>query len=365
MNEACEICESLNISPNRITLRAAAAASLVRRSTGAGQGNVALVVNPLADEADLAVLAEGKVVLIRTVRLPDPTDGAARLRTLCGEIRRTLAAVRQQLGHGQVDAIWLCGHGATSDQAGGLAKELGQAVSPFDPADASSVVLKQAGLAEQSLGRFGATLGMALDEVDRRAPAVDFLNVRRQLQVRRFGRVHALAAAAAVLLVLAYGVRLWSQAAAPVRELAQVQDEIERLQPIVAQYDAVTGQADLIERWLATDVNWLDELVEISHELRPEPLASKEFPVAQDVVIKQLTLSTPPGSNARGGIVDLAAVARSSSVVSALEGRLRDEEHRMEAGGGKQDHSVAGYEWAFGLRVGVAPADDALEEAGP
>ena len=92
-------------TPKRITLRACAAASLVRRVTGAGRGNVALVINPLADEADLAVLADGQLVLVRTVRLPDTNEGDARLRTLSGEIRRTLAAVRQQLEHREVDAI--------------------------------------------------------------------------------------------------------------------------------------------------------------------------------------------------------------------------------------------------------------------
>jgi Tfp pilus assembly PilM family ATPase len=364
MNEVREVGEALGVSPDRITLRACAAASLVRRATGAGHGNVALVINPLADEADLVVLADGQVVLVRTVRLPDAKEGDARQRTLGGEIRRTLAAVRQQLEDRQIDAIWMCGHGASADRPDVLAAELGQDVSTFDPASASSLVLTRTDVAESSLGRFAAVLGMALDEADRRAPVVDFLNPRRRVQARRFGRVHALAAAAAVLVVLAYGVRLWSRAAAPARELAEIQQEIQQLQPMVAQYDAVTAQADAIDRWLATDVNWLDELVKISRELRPEPLKSKKFPVAQDVVIKQLTLSTPPGSEPQGGLVDLSAVAKNSAVVSALEGRLRDERHRMEAGGGKQDHSVSGYDWAFGMRVGVAPEGETLEEAG-
>jgi hypothetical protein len=99
--------------------------------------------------------------------------------------------------------------------------------------------------------------------------------------------------------------------------------------------------------------------------LRPEPLSSKEFPVAQDVVVKQLTLSTPPGNEARGGLVDLSAVAKNSAAVTAVESRLRDEQHRMQSGGGKQDRSVPGYDWAFGMRVGVAPEGETLEEAEP
>jgi hypothetical protein len=293
--------------------------------------------------------------------LPDGSDAAARLRTLSSEVRRTLAAVRQQASDRQIDAIWLCGNAASADQAAPLSEELGQTVSSFDPARAASVVLTGSGVAEQSLGRFAAALGMALDEADRKAPVIDFLNPRRRIEARRFSRVHALAAAAAVLAVLAYGLRLWNQASEPVRALARIESELAGLQPIVKQYDDVTAQASAIESWLATDVNWLDELVELSRELRPEPLASKTFPIDQDVIIKQLTLTIPPGTDARGGLVDVDAVAKSAAVVSTLESRVRDASHRMEAGGGKQDRSVPGYEWAFGMRVGVTPLDD--EEA--
>ena len=178
--------------------------------------------------------------------------------------------------------------------------------------------------------------------------SVDFLNPRRRIQVRRFGRVHALAAAAAGMLLLALGVRMWSQAAAPARELAEVQEEIRRLEPIVAQYDAVTAKADAIERWQATDVNWLDELVNISRELRPEPLASKEFPVAQDVVVKHTRAFNAAGQQTPGvGRWTWSAVASSASVVSALEGRLRDEA-APHAGGRRQARPQRG-----GLRLGV------------
>jgi hypothetical protein len=60
-------------------------------------------------------------------------------------------------------------------------------------------------------------------------------------------------------------------------------------------------------------------------------------------------------------LVDVDAVAKSAAVVSTLESRVRDASHNMEAGGGKQDRSVPGYEWAFGMRVGVTPLEE--EEA--
>jgi Tfp pilus assembly PilM family ATPase len=360
MKEVEEICGPLGLMSDRVALRAFAAASLVRRATGAGHGNVALVANPLAAEADLAVLAEGQVVLVRSVRLPEESD--ARRQALTSEIRRTLAAASQQLGDSQVDEFWLCGNAASSDQSGSLSEDLGIPVKMFDPAPAAPAGLTRTGAGERALGRFAAVLGMALDEADDQPPAVDFKNVRRQIAPRRFARVHVLAAVAAAVVALAALLHFWNQSAAPLRELAQVEAEIERLQPMVEEYAQVTAEAEAMERWLATDVNWLDELERLGRKLRPEPFSSPEFPVDGDVVVKQLTFAVPPGNEAEGGLVDMDAVAKSASAIATLEQRLRDDRHRVNAGGGKQDKSLPGYEWAFGMRIFVASPDGPTTE---
>ena len=96
MTEAREVCEALGVEPDRIPVRGCAAAALVHRAGLIRSDQVALVVNPLTDEADLVAQAGETVVLLRTVRLPDPSQADARERALLGEIRRTMAAVRQQ-----------------------------------------------------------------------------------------------------------------------------------------------------------------------------------------------------------------------------------------------------------------------------
>src|SRR5262245_7709569 len=97
MTEAREVCEALGLVPDRIPVRGCAAAAMATRAGAIAANEVVLVVNPLAEEADLSVDADEKVVLLRTVRLPDPSQPDARQRALAGEIRRTIAAVRQQL----------------------------------------------------------------------------------------------------------------------------------------------------------------------------------------------------------------------------------------------------------------------------
>jgi Tfp pilus assembly PilM family ATPase len=366
MTEVRELCQALGVEPDRIVLRVCAAGAAVHRAGIAGTGKVALIVNPLIDEADLAVQSGEQVLLMRTVRLPDPTQADARQRALVGEIRRTLAAARQQLTDRQVDLIVLCGNAAAPDQASGLVEELETPVVMFDAAESAPAGITLHSVPSESLARFAAVLGMALTEADRRAPIVDFANVRRRVEPQRFGRNQILAAAAAAIVVLGLAANMWRQSANAASELAEARNEIQSLQASKTRYDKVTANATAIENWLATDVNWLDELEQFGRRVRPQPFSAKDYPVNEDVVVTQLSMLRPPGLpgvSSVGGRMDLSAVAKSPAAVEGLEKRLVDERHVVRPGIGGTDNSLSGYNWAFGLQVEVLPADDA--EASP
>jgi hypothetical protein len=128
-------------------------------------------------------------------------------------------------------------------------------------------------------------------------------------------------------------------------------------------YKNVTAQAVAVDHWLQTDVNWLDELDEFAKRVRPQPLAAKDFPVANDAVVTQLTLLRPPGANAVGGRMDVQAVAKSPSAVASLEQRLRVPQHTVSTGGGKLERGFPGYDWSFGLDVRVPASSDQPAEA--
>ncbi|MEX2309557.1 MAG: hypothetical protein WD738_18290 [Pirellulales bacterium] len=363
MAEAREVCEALGLEPDRIPLRAWAAAALVHRAGVADSDKVALVVNPLVDEADLTVQAGEKIFLMRTVRLPEPGQAEGRQRALLGEIRRTMAAVRQQTDR-TVDQIIVCGSPA-GDEGSGLPEELEVPITLFDPRSYAPAGLALQSVPAESLPRFAAVLGMALSEADRRPPIVDFANVRRQAEARRFARVHALAAAAAGVAVLWFGAHLWRQISDPTRELAVLEARIQELQSQADMYKEVTAQAAAVERWLATDVNWLDELEQFARRFRPQPLSAKEFPVDDDVVVTQLTALRPRGIGAVGGRIDLQAKAKSDAAVRDLEQRLRDETHGVTPGGIQQDNTVPGYPRSFDLQVHVVPPAEEATEAAP
>jgi hypothetical protein len=362
MAEIRELCGPLAVEPDRVALRPCAAGALVHRAGTVDAGKVALVVNPLTDEADLTVQAGDKVYLMRTVRLPEAGQGEARQRALVGEIRRTVAAARQQLIDRQVEEVVVCSNRTVAGELVALTGELEMPVTIFDPASSAPASLGAVLVPPESLARFAAVLGMALSETDRRPPIVDFINVRRRPEPQRFTRVHALAAAAAGIAVLALAGHLWLKSVRISGQLADVRNEIQTLQQSRKQYESVVGSAEAVDRWLTTDVNWLDELEDFARRVRPKAFVDKDYPVNDDVVVTQLTVVRPQGTLAQGGKMDLQGVAKTQAAVPNLESRLSDSRHRVEAGGGQQDSTVPGYKWGFNLTVNVAR--DEAESAG-
>ena len=100
-------CAAAALEPKRLALRPFAAAALLRRRRGV-EGCL-LVVDMLADGADLSVVNAGNVELIRTVRMPSSGDADELARFMTGEIRRTIAAASNQLAGRKVERVIICG----------------------------------------------------------------------------------------------------------------------------------------------------------------------------------------------------------------------------------------------------------------
>jgi hypothetical protein len=355
--EAKDICEAIGVEPDRIPVRGCAAAAFATRAGGVDAGQVVLVVNPLAEEADLVVQADDKIILLRTVRLPDLAQKEGRQRALSGEIRRTIAAARQQTER-QVTKVIVCGNDASVVAGGSIGDDLDIPVLILDPVAQAPAGLSSKGLSPENLGRFAAVLGLALGEADRQRPIVDFANVRKRVDSRRFTRMHILAAAAAACVLLAAGLFLWQQMAGAAGELARLQQEIRDTETKADGFKTVTAQAAAINRWLATDVNWLDELEQTARRIRPEPLTAKNFPVAKDALLTQVTINRSTGQEANGGRMVLQGAAKNAVAVKEIEDRLRDANHHVTTDLEKQDKTIPGYDWAFGLAVHAERQDD-------
>jgi Tfp pilus assembly PilM family ATPase len=378
--EARDAAQALSAEPERITVRALAAVSLVERSGVVRDDSIILIVNPLGDEADLTVLDRGKVVLMRTVKLPDADQAPARHRSLLGEIRRTVAAARQQSSDRPIDQVLFCGNAAAVDKVDGLSEELDIKVNLIDPAQHAPAGFANAKVAPESLARFSAVLGMALAEADRQPPIVDFLNVRRRAEKQRFSRQHAQLAALAAVLVLAVGTFLWLRQHAVAVKLAAVQQEIADLKAEMEESAEQTAQANAVNKWLLTDVNWLDEFEMLSRRIRPTPLPKtpieqeqNPFPANRDVVVRALNLSHPPdtrdGKGAAGGMIKVTqALAKdNNATIRAAEDRLRSD-GRLDVtsfGVKPAGNVMPGYGFAFDLTINVPPPEERTDVEDP
>jgi Tfp pilus assembly PilM family ATPase len=383
--------KSFGTQPAHVSLRALGAVSLLRRSVSFDQERVALLAVPLAEQAELIVIADGQPVLMRTVRLPEPTDeggapsstDAAALQgpptdaslqgmiavglnrrdaTLACEIRRTLAASHQQLGSRSVEVIYLAGGGS---QAGArnslLSRQLRLPCETFDPLDvlaASNISGGEDLLEVNEPGRLVGVLGLALDAAEDKRLAIDFLHPRRPPEKATVQRVHMLAAATALVIVAAMGWWLYDQLARTSAELADLRNEIEERQQSIEQFAQFEEQAGEIEGWLAGDVNWLDELERLSRMWRPEPLDSDDFSASDDAVMTELTVVGGTSKTLEIGEMGISAVGRSDAAVPQLEDRLRDAAHRVTGLNIEHDDSVPGYTSSFKMDVDVFPSED-------
>lgn len=396
LTAARNTCKSLGAHPAHITVRACAAASLLGRWSQFDRQGVALLAVPLAEQVELIVLADGQPVVMRTVRLPAEEDGSGgevsasqadqpgsvsdaslqgmmavglnrRDATLASEIRRTLAASNQQLGQRSVDVVYIAGGAqSTSARHSLLGRQLRLRCEGFSPEavlseSGVSGVEELAALAEP--GRFAGVLGMALDAAEDQPPAIDFLHPRRPAEKASVQRIHFLAAAAAVVMVAATGWWLYDQLATKTAELADLRADTADLEQSVERFEEFEEQAGEIEAWLASDVNWLDELERLSRQWRPEPLDSDNFESQNDAVLTSLWMKGATRGGEAKGEMTISGAGRSAEVIPALESRLRDETHAVTGKSLGQDESVAEYPLHFDMDVEILPADD--DEGGP
>jgi len=342
-----QTCQSAGLKPRRLVLRACAAASLLARAESARQGELRLLIDFLSDEADLTVMSDGRVIFLRTTRLGgDPPQP----QVLIGEVRRTMAAVQNQLGGRKVESMVLCGQGAQQTElAQQIEKDLAVPTELFDPFLGLQLGDELRSAPPEHPGRFAPLIGLLLAELEHSGHAVDFLHPRRrQEKPRKWKRYVFPAVAAAALLGLYFGYQRM--------ESARLRDEIQDLAAKSKAWDRgiekaakVQKQVDAIEKWTATDVCWLDELEE----------GSRKFPPAKDAMLVHLTLGSGP--NSKGGQMTMEGFAKSTAVIEKMEQGLRDPARKVTSKNSNDDATVKPYTLHFNgsVVINTAPVNTA------
>jgi Tfp pilus assembly PilM family ATPase len=334
VSQIVETCKAADLNPRRLVLRPAASAALLRRRAAPQQERVRLLVDVLTEEADLTVLVENTVVFMRTVRLAVSLTAEERRQTLLTELRRSLAAVHNQLGGDRVERIYLCG--ADEDYAGlveTIADQLKLPAERFDPFAGLDLEPALRAAPPAHPGRFAPLLGMLLDEAESTKPGFDFLNPteRPKPPDRRREYVTIAAAIAAVLLVLLGGI--WAILAYYDRQIADLNRQISDTNKFLQGAAVVEKRVGDIDAWAAADPVWLDELARLSEHL----------PSGDDVMLTSLSILT----TMRGPSMSFDGVGRETSVLDAVSRSLNDEEHVVDTPKTKFDPKNARYPLSF------------------
>jgi Tfp pilus assembly PilM family ATPase len=345
------VCQRSNLKLQRVLLRSCAAAALLERARTAQPGQVQLLVELFANQADLTAVVDGRVLLPRMVRLSGDVSEPAGLQGLVTEIRLTMAAVQNQFSGRQVAGIVLCGQGKT-DAA--VARQIEEAVGmptvlldPFSGLELDRSVQESP---PERPGRFAAVLGMLLTECEQARHAIDFLHPRQAVAPANPRKKWTIAAVAAALLLVAYlvygRVSYWRLDNEVWQLERQSADAESALRAVGSQNLAAANE---ISNWLGDEGLWLDRLRELS----------ADFPPAEVAAIDRLTLTRqssrvvgsrlpgrPPAVTEVTGRIEIEGFARDNKAVAAIEQGLRART-RLQGSKTSEDRSLPPYTVKF------------------
>ncbi|NQT40001.1 MAG: hypothetical protein HQ581_21080 [Planctomycetes bacterium] len=355
-----QVCQAAGLRPRRLLLRSAGAASLLCRRGDAGVHRASLLVELTGAEAELTVMVGRKIIFLRTARLAgDPLESADRGKALVAEIRRTTAAVANQLDGRQVESIALCGTGQPHETlARQIKEELGVATSLFDPFAGLEVSSGVATGAPEHSDRFAPLLGMLLDELEGQGHGIDFLHPRRRPAPPGRQRQFSLAAIVVGLLVaviVGYAMMRKSATDARINKLKSQSAELDRE---LKQLDEANESEPVISKWLGEVPNlsdpaenyapWLDELTRLAEKLEELNGTRDDRFAAKKYLLQSLSIgATPSGGN---GQMAMSMGTGSMSMIRDFEMQLRDKAHRIEV---KERHVAKEEDPSYPCQFGV------------
>jgi Tfp pilus assembly PilM family ATPase len=342
-----DTCAAAGINCSRLVLRPFATAALLLGVKA--EDRCRMLVDLLSDEADLTVMAGGKVIFPRTIRLPASDGGEVQARALLGEIRRTVIAAQNQLGGRKVEQVVIFGDERHHASLRKLIEEeltLEAGVELFDPFTHVELDGEARRKRPDYPGTFAPLLGMLAEEAAARPQPIDFLRPRRRPQPPDRRRFYAIAggiagAVAAVLLLL-----LWMQLSGQSREARRLQTEINQQDKLVKSGKTARDQAAKLERFERGDISWLDEL----------RLMSLKAPPAEKVRIEDLEAKILPKGS---GDMTIHALASDNETIREIEQRLTETGRLVQGKGLKRQDKVSGpLPYEFDLTVTAEPIID-------
>lgn len=329
------------LTVQRVVLGPIAAAALYRRSGLAIAGETVLI-DLMAADADIVVLRNGTPAFVRSIRMAD--DPAVRVRTLSGEVRRSLMACREGREDGDVPRrIILWGRADVhKDEVTALTASLKTQVETLDPFSLVDIGGTLRSSMPEHVGRLAPLVGLLEADARGGEDLIDFLNPRRPPEpVSNRGRYVAIGTAVAALVgvVLFLG---WQRLNNLDNEIAVLQTEYASLEHPVEAAERSIARTAQVDAFLDGDVFWLDELRR----------AAVQMPPAEQAIVNALIAKVERNGGSSlaisGGVTD-------SEAHGELVAALRDESRRVVGEGLKRVSNQEPYNWAFKETIVIAP----------
>lgn len=358
LNPIQKTIEAAGWTLHRVALRPIAAAALYRMKVAdtpppvddETQPTIALI-DLVADEAEIVLLRGGEIVFVRSVRLPPhapvsaPTSHA-RTNSLAGEIRRSLIACGAVASQCNV-VMW-----GTEERHGEemtlLAERIGQhqdtpcqtrLIDPLELVGADPSIRASTG---SLVGRLAPLVGLLVADASSPDELIDFLNPRKTIEAKTDTRKVAAMVGIPAALVLAVVWMLWGN-------LSRLDEQIDKqtaanseLRSKTKTSDKMIERTELIDQFLDSDVNWIDEF---------ERLA-KTMPAADELIVKEVTAVANPRDG--GGRIVISGLVTSPEVIDAFETAMRDEFHQVTGDKVTQLATDDSYRWQMIETIAVA-----------
>lgn len=348
------IVESVSLDLKRIALRPVAAAALYSlRNPGQSIGDCVLV-DLLADDVEIVIFRDGKVVFVRSVRMPQQTSG--RTTQVAGEIRRSLMACGTDSSVETPPRVIVWGQAKTHDaEVVQLRESLRCDVTTLDPLSLVNVDWRSGrtpdrdGPVAEHTGRMAPLIGLIAADAAAEATGgqsallIDFLNPRKTIEVEQDNRLWIATGIGAAAVVTLLGFLAWSSLNSKNAQIADRRQQLAELRPTVANAETSIARTEQVDQFLDGSVLWLDQL---------ERLA-RRMPSSDRAIVKSMTGNSLAREG--GGRLSLQAAAKSPVVVDEMESALRDEEHSVSGTGANDLGDREAYRWGFAQSVSVLP----------
>jgi len=339
LKEIEKICAAAQLTSKRVALRPLSAAALyLNHAKHQSEPGDTVLIDLLADDAEIAVARDGKVVFVRTVRMPG--EEKARANALAGELRRSLMACGVDAAPSKV-ILW-GRESVHQDDLAKIAESTGtqpEVVNPFDLVELDQKVRDSL---PTHVGRLAPLVGLlASDGIDPEN-LIDFLNPRKRPEETSDHLRKALLYGVPIAATLLLGFFVYRQLSSLDVKIANLKKANEALNDPVKLAKTSVARTEVIDQYLDGGVNWLEEL---------RSLATK-MPPSDEMIVRSISANTDQRAGGGGRMVVAGAVTN-TSVIEKFEQAIRDESHQVSGEGTKVIDTQDAYRLGFREEISI------------